>query len=404
MLGLRTRPAEAPGIGSGVTPGFAWPAVVVVFLALVACSSATDLQSPDDLLNRLNALPDVEAREIEPRYGYRRAFQLDVTQPLDHDNPGGTTFTQRAYLSHVDEDSPMVFGTYGYTATEESGEELATILQANGLYVTHRFSPGSRPFPPDWTHLDIRQAAADHHRIATLLRQVYSGAWVSVGASKGGMAALFHRRFHPDDVSATVAYVSPLMFSLGDERFGRYLAQRGSADGRTRIHDFQRALLEQQDSLIWRFEAWFERKGLSLGLPAAPTFQTQVANYEWGFWQRHIFDYEDIPTPDESYDEWIDHLAAVVSLENISDQNRDDNRPYVYQAYTQLGAPSIDVTYLEALMVHEPLDVRTKSLFPLSCLSNTTRRRCTMCSSGYIPRGLDGPRALGCADEVLFSP
>jgi hypothetical protein len=87
----------------------------VLLWVAVACSDATGpTPEPDaDLLVRLNALPGVVARKIDPFYGYPRAFELDITQPVDHDNPAGPTFTQRAYLSHVNDSTPMVFAASG---------------------------------------------------------------------------------------------------------------------------------------------------------------------------------------------------------------------------------------------------------------------------------------------------
>jgi hypothetical protein len=333
-------------------------------VAISACSDSTGPAEPSDLLDRLNALPGVSAREIAPSYGYPRAFELDIVQPVDHDNPGGSTFTQRAYLSHADETAPMVYGPYGYGATAESGQELAGILQGNGLYVTHRYFPGSRPIPTDWSYLDIRQAAADHHRIASLLRPLYAGAWVSAGASKSGMTALFHRRFYPGDVDATVVYVAPFMFDLEDERFIAHLKQTGTPEGRTRIHEFQRRLLSHQDSLMERFEQWFPQNGLTLSLPSPPMFQDAVDSFEWGFWQRHVFDYGDIPDENALHDSWIEHLATVVRLHFASDTWRDYFKAYVYQLYTELGAPAIDLTHLEDLLVHAPLDPRVEYSFP----------------------------------------
>ena len=49
----------------------------------------------------------------------------------------------------------------------------------------------------DWEVLDIFQAAADHHRIVAALKSIYSGARINTGHSKGGMTAVFHRRFYP---------------------------------------------------------------------------------------------------------------------------------------------------------------------------------------------------------------
>jgi hypothetical protein len=325
-------------------------------LGVAACGGTTGPSSGDDLLQQLDALPGVSAREIAAHYGYPRAFELDVVQPVDHANPAGPSFTQRAYLSHAGEELPMVFGAYGYAATEQSGEELAEILRGNGLYVTHRYFPGARPDPADWRHLDIRQAAADHHRIVTLLKEVYPGTWVSAGASKSGMTALFHRRFYPSDVGATVAYVSPLMFEVNDERFLPWLAALGTPEARAHLHAFQRRLLEHRDGLLPLFAAWFPRNGYAMSLPPGPAFESAVVSYEWEFWQRHVFDFDDIPDVEAPYEAWIDHLAAVVRLYYSSDTWRDFFKAYVYQVHTQIGGAAIDATHLRDLVRHEPLD------------------------------------------------
>jgi len=283
---------------------------------------------------------------------------------VNHDDPKGPTFTQRAWLSHAGEDRPMVFGAYGYGASEESGEELAGILQANGLYVTHRYFPGSRPDPTDWRYLDIRQAAADHHRIVTLLKEIYPGKWVSAGASKSGMTPLFHRRFWPADVDATVAYVAPIMFEVDDPRFLPWLAATGTPEGKAAIHDFQRRLLENEEVLLPYFRAWFAANGLTLSVPAGPIFESAVRSYEWGFWQRHVFGYADIPGPDTPRDAWIAHLATTVRLHYDSDPWRDYFKAYAYQVYTQIGGAAVDHSHLEGLFRQEPLDPHVEYDFP----------------------------------------
>jgi hypothetical protein len=339
--------------------------LAALVLGSAACGgTTTGPSSGDDLLLRLDALPGVTVREIAPSYGYPRAFELDVVQPVDHANPQGPTFTQRAYLSHAGEERPMVFGAYGYGATSQSGEELAEILRGNGLYVTHRYFPGSRPDPADWRHLDIRQAAADHHGIVTLLKEIYPGTWVSAGASKSGMTALFHRRFYPSDVAATVAYVAPLMFEVNDERFVPWLAATGTREDRARIRAFQRRLLEHADGLLPHFTAWFARNGYTLSLPPGPVFESAVVSYEWEFWQRHVFEYDDIPDAERPYEAWVDHLATAVRLHYSSDTWRDYFKAYAYQVHTQIGGGAIDATHLRDLVRHEPLDPRVEYGLP----------------------------------------
>jgi hypothetical protein len=340
----------------------------ILLVLAVACSDSTGPEpepwETGDLLQRLNALPGVEAQEIQPYYGYPRAFQLDITQPVDHGNPNGPSFTQRAYLSHVSDTLPMVFAPSGYGTTPQSGQELAFILQTNCLSVTHRYFPNARPNPLDWQYLDIRQAAEDHHRIVTVLKYIYSGQWISTGASKGGETVLFHRRFYPDDVDATVAYVAPLLFSDEDPRFMPYLKTRGTPEDRAAITAFQRRLLERKADLLDDFEDWFVRNGLDFSLPAAPSFESAVISYLWGFWQRHIFDRSEIPGPEATDEEMVEHLATVVRLHFRSDQNRDYFRAYVYQALTEIGYPLVEFEELEDLVTEEPLEVRESYGFP----------------------------------------
>ncbi len=110
-------------------------------------------------------------------------------------------------VSKADESLPMVFGPSGYAVISRSGQELSGILQCNLLTVTHRFFQGARPDPVNREYLTIEQAAADHHHIVSLLKDIYKGPWISSGASKSGQTVLFHKRFWPDDIDATVAYV-----------------------------------------------------------------------------------------------------------------------------------------------------------------------------------------------------
>ena len=330
-----------------------------------SCRDATG-PSPEqgDLLERLDALPGVMATEIAPYHGYPRAFQLDITQPIDHDQPAGPTFTQRAYLSHTDESMPMVFAPSGYGTGPQAGTELAWILQANNLSVVHRFFPDAQPAITDWRYLDIRQAAADHHRIVSLLKSIYGGKWVSTGTSKGGETVLFHRRFHPGDVDATVAYVAPLLYSDDDPRFMPWLRSRGTAADRAAILAFQRRLLERKAALLDAFANWFTLRGYTLSIPLAPEFEAAIKSYEWGFWQRHVYTAAQIPGPAATDTELIVHLADVVRLHYDADVWRDYFSAYVYQALTEIGLPGYDPAPLADLLAEGDIDPHQAYGFP----------------------------------------
>jgi hypothetical protein len=178
-------------------------AAMLAFLAVAAASP--------DSLGRLRALPGAVVKEIEAPAPFDRAFEIWLRQPVDHDHPDRGTVHQRIFLAQRNPAGIMVLETEGCAATWIKAKELAELLGANQLMVEHRFWGVLSPEPPHWTHLTVEQSARDLHRIVGLLRPLYPGPWVSTGRSKGGMAALFHRAFFPEDVDATVAVAAPVM-------------------------------------------------------------------------------------------------------------------------------------------------------------------------------------------------
>lgn len=117
-------------------------------------------------------------------------------------------------------------GGYGLSVFPSQYEPTA-LLGANQLSLEHRFFDFSWPASNDFTLLNIRQAAGDYHRIVQAFKPLYTRRWLTTGGSKGGMAAVYHRYFYPDDVDATVAYVAPNTHGLRDARFVRFLDQVG---------------------------------------------------------------------------------------------------------------------------------------------------------------------------------
>lgn len=333
-------------------------AVVIVlslFIAFMGCSrdSATEEQITHDILERIRSLTGVSVVEIVPYYGYPRAFQIDITQPVDHNNAGGPQFTQRMYLSHVDESLPMVFAPSGYAASERSGQELSGLLQANCLNVTHRYFDGARPEPRDWQYLTIRQAAADHHKIVTLFKTIYTGPWVSAGASKSGLTPLFHKRFYPDDVGAVVAYVAPFMFGTADERYLDYMASIGTADERDRVHAFQRQLLENRDVLTGMFLSWFGENGYTYSGDPALGFEEKVLSYSWTYWQYRSRITSEIPGPDASPETLFEHLNDAALISRSSDEDVAYIIPWVYQACREIGYPAENFDHVADLLLFD---------------------------------------------------
>ncbi len=195
-------------------------------------------RADDDVLARLKAIPGMTVQEKTSVLTGYRWFWLDYRQPIDHRHPDRGWFEQRALLEHTSADRPVVLYTSGYnTPTGMFLSEPAALVGGNQLSVEYRYFTPSRPEPTDWTRDTIWQAATDEHRLITALKTIYHGRWISTGASKGGMTAVYHKRFYPDDVDGTVAYVAPNDVNNADDRaYDRFFRTVGTDPAcRTRL-------------------------------------------------------------------------------------------------------------------------------------------------------------------------
>ncbi len=319
---------------------------------LISCGDkATEPERPVivvDVLERLNGLAGVTAAEITPQNTHaEREFQLDITQPLDHNNPDGPVFTQRVYLSHVSENAPVLFYTGGYRANPTSIQELAPLLQANHVFTTHRFFEDAEPDPMDWTYLTVAQAAADHHHVVEVLKQIYTGVWVSTGHSKSGKTALFHRRFYPDDVTATVAYVAPIPQGHPDPRYMEWLEAMGTEECRDRMKAYQRAVLRKSDSLNTLLGDWFTYEGHTLSIDTNLVLEWLVTEYRFTFWGELPADCSTVPDSTASAQDLMGHLISTCwHAFMYSDTWREYYYPWHYQAFTETGGFYQDADHL----------------------------------------------------------
>jgi len=324
---------------------------IAAALALTACAADEDTpvtgtshqQLSDPLLEQLQALPGVTVTELAPRPDARQ-FSLLVTQPVDHAQSNGATFQQRVMLRVRGVDRPTALAStgYGLFGSTPRDNEISFLLAGNAITVEHRYYEGSVPSPADPRYLTIRQAAADHHRVVQLLRPIFTGAWISTGASKGGMTSIYHRRYYPDDVDATVAYVAPQSYTTNDPRYGLFLEQVGSAACRQRIIDTQRMFLDRRAELLPVFEAQAADFGFTYdrvgGLALA--FEHGVQEFRFAMWQ--YLDEEfcaELPTAEDPADLvalYLDFVSGPGFL--ASDQVLVDFGAYYYQASTQLGS------------------------------------------------------------------
>jgi hypothetical protein len=335
-------------------------AVVVLGLTALAAPSSAHAPAPatassarhaehDSLLDRIRQIPIVshatEARRSPPG---TRFFRITVAVPVDYDDPQSPTFDLRVNLLHRGFDRPTVVETSGYRLWDDPYRaEVTRIVDGNQLDIEHRFFSPSLPQQPNWsTQLTIRQVADDHHRVITAFRHLYAGRWLSTGDSKGGMAATYHRRFYPDDVSATIAYVAPDDVVDDVDAYPSFLAHVGGprlADCRDRLVALQRRMLRDRGWFRGRLARFSAAKKLTWDYVGSLDrgFEASVVDTYFAFWQdwgAHAC--ADVPVAARMTNRQVWRYAgSVESWGNLSDQRRYFSLPYHYQAASQIGGP-----------------------------------------------------------------
>lgn len=310
-----------------------------------------------EVLDILNQLPDIKAKEtttIEDTDKGLKRFVIEILQPVDHFNPTAGTFSQKLILFHRGFSEPMTLQTSGYAIFGEGLSNLASTFLTNQLQVEHRYFAGSIPTSPDWSKLTVRQSAEDFHHIVQVFKKLYTKKWINTGASKGGMTSIYHRRFYPEDLDGTIAYVAPLSFSTNDLRYPAFLETVGGskyADCRLKLEELQKLSLMQRKNLLPMIEGEFTRVGSK-----EVAFESAIIGYQFSFWQ--YTDPEDkeigcekIPGPNASTTELYDYLLYEIS--DLRDSSINNFQAYYYQSEAELGGPASKTSHLKTLLEHD---------------------------------------------------
>jgi hypothetical protein len=340
-------------------------AAALLTASALAVSTAPAAAEPaaDDIADLLEAVPGLRVIQEAPTQEGWRFFVLGFRQPADHDRPRSGSFEQRLTLLHRGVDRPTVLHTSGYgVSLTPFRSEPTALVDGNQLSVEQRFFDPSRPDPADWDDLDIEQAADDHHRLITALDDVYAQAWLSTGASKGGMASVYHRRFHPGDVDGTIAYVAPNdVRDREDSAYLDFFEEVGDdPQCRTDLEELQReALGDRRDELVAHYEELAAANGWTFDATigsADRTLEMLVLDTPWAFWQYGSpEDCAGVPAPDAATADIAAFLDEVAGFEFYTDQGTEPYLPYYYQAATQLGTPSVPTDHLDGVLRHPGL-------------------------------------------------
>nr|WP_255430298.1 S28 family serine protease [Streptomonospora sp. PA3] len=327
-------------------------------LLTTAPATADPAPAGGDITDRLEDIPGLRIiEEIDTEPGFRY-FVLGYRQPADHSDPGGQTFEQRLTLLHRGFDRPTVLHTSGYNVSVGAfRSEPARIVDGNQISTEQRFFEPSRPDPADWDDLTIRQAAADHHRIVDALNDIYRQEWISTGASKGGMTSVYHRRFYPEDLDGTVAYVAPNdVIDSEDHAYRKFFRTVGDdPECQDDLEAVQRTAFERREELLEHYTGLAEQNGWTFHRTvgsADKAFELLVLDTPWAFWQYqpHPEACADIPAADASTADIAAFLDEVAGFGFYTDQGTEPYIPYYFQAATQLGTPSVPTHHLKGLL------------------------------------------------------
>ncbi|MEJ2544709.1 MAG: S28 family serine protease [Calditrichaceae bacterium] len=315
---------------------------LLLLIVILTCTNAQDNNLPSELLEKLQANPDIQIKETK--------VDLMFTQPIDHNHPEKGTFQQLVHLLHKDFSKPVVLWIEGYASRSNIEQEITDLLDANQIMVEHRYFGESIPDSMDWKYLTIKQAADDHHRIVEAFKSIYHGKWVNSGISKGGQTTMYHRRFYPDDVDASVCYVAPLNFSDKEPRVYTFLNNVGDKECRDKILNFQKTVLKKKAELLPSFKDYVREKEYTYKIGLDSAYEYCVLEYPFSFWQWHNLDCEDIPSVTASNDSIFDHLMKGSDAYFFSDKANDYFRSFFYQALTQTGFYGYDTQPFKGLL------------------------------------------------------
>lgn len=300
----------------------------------------------EEALAGIDGLTWVEVESEIPGYRY---FDMKLRTPADHDDPDGLQFDLHVMLLHRDAAAPMVIDTEGYDIDwyvdnqSIALSQPAALLQANELIVEHRFFADSRPEPADWGLLTIEQAAADHHHVTSKFKSaIYGGPWVATGISKGGMTAVYFRRFYPDDVVATVAYVAPLHLGLADPRYWPFV-EAVHPPCTAAMLEVRRELLLRREAMVERIEAHALMQGYDFTqFDPEHALEITALQLPWSYYQYNwsLLCPADVPTAISTDLQLWDFMQAVRPIETLADEYVLPLEPYYWQAAVQVGNPA----------------------------------------------------------------
>lgn len=305
----------------------------------------------DSFIEKIRTLSEIDRIEVLSSNDKLEKIVCFINQQLDWKHAESGSFNQRIIVKHRGFDKPTVMVTEGYGASYALNpsyqEELSTLLDANLIFVEHRFFLESTPVPCNWDYMTVANSAGDYHHIRQSFGEIYTGKWFTTGISKGGQTTLFYRTYYPDDVDGSVAYVAPLNKSVEDGRHEPFLKHISDEKATKAVRNFQLEVLKRRDGILPLFEKYCREKDYCIQTSIDEVFDLCVLEYEFAFWQWGD-DYQKIPGMDASNQELLNCLLKACEPSYFTPSV--SGLPFNVQAMREIGYYGYDITPFKGLL------------------------------------------------------
>ncbi|AXT21129.1 hypothetical protein D7030_09020 [Flavobacteriaceae bacterium AU392] len=326
--------------------------ITILLLSIVSIYyvNSQNTTSSVSFKNRIQELfPTAKIKALETKDHFKQVYQVIIKQLLDHSNPESGTFEHYIYMSHSDYNQPTVLVTEGYNARYRT-YELSKLLKSNQIMVEYRFYGASRPDPIPWQYLTNDQAIEDYHLLVLKLKSLYKNKWISTGISKGGETVLIYKSKYPKDIDVAIPYVAPLINTQEDPRTTAHINSVGSAECRTKVKQFQRALLLNREALIEEINIHAKKNQIQFNeVSIEEALEYAALEFSFSFWQWGG-NCDEIPSENASPKELFDYMNKIVGIQFYSDKTYFNLLPSFYQHIRELGYYGFDFSPVEDLL------------------------------------------------------
>ncbi len=319
----------------------------------------------DSLRPKIALIHDAQNIKALPSGQFSEKYEIYFKQPIDHKNPSFGNFNQRVYVMHLGFDKPTVFVAEGYGAgyavNPRYREELSRILDANVIFVEHRYFLESTPAIKDWKFLTAENEANDLHRVREAFKNIYKGKWIVTGISKGGENAIIYTAYFPADMDVTVPYVAPVCKSIEDGRHEPFISNfAGTPEDRKIILDFQKELLTRRSELTPKFDSLCKAGKYEFKLPKEQIYDYAVLEFSFAFWQWGSRT-STIPVKGSSADKVFKYWVSISGPEYFVKES--PTTPFFIQAAKELGYYGYDTKPFRGLLKIKTAHNYVKKLF-----------------------------------------